>query len=486
MALLSLASRCAGASSALLVVAVLSTLSTPAHAQQYKSIPLKIQPAQAKVMAPKVATIFRQNGALAAADQKILDDFFTYYFSAMTSPAPDQLAQLAKMRKDLFQLYLNVANGADAPREHVMGLSIKAMKSIAKGNFHPAVRYNATLILGQLDKTPGRTGAGGGTPPVPLPAATAALVELLEAAAADPAAVAPPVVVGALVGLDRHTRLGVDPTLADKITAAALAVATSGEAPEGVSESVHSWMQALAARVVANQSAKGLAAPSHAALVKLVSDDKMVLDDRCLIAESIKTPMYQNVQGVNIDEMAAAIGALAKDVLADETKKAEGYLKKSGIDDTGGAPGAFNMPAPGGFGGGMEMGRGGFGGGFGGGMGAGGLAALDDTTPHYEKRRMLNRILAIRSAANALAAAGSPELKERLDALTKPIGQVADEAVKPKATDAEVVDSVLKLAKEVNGLVADWKPAAGGAPAAEPAAPAEPAAEPPAEAAAGN
>lgn len=485
MALFISALRRASRSWALLAaMALIAAPSLDATAQQYKSIPLNIQPAQANVLKAKVPLILRNPGAPAGADLKTLNDFFTYYYSAMTSSAPDQLALLSKTRKDLFQLFLNVPNGAPAPREHVMGLTIKAMKAIAKGNYHPAVRYNATLILGQLDKTPPKMGANA-APPVPLSTATAALVELLDAAAADPAAVAPPVVVGALVGLERHTRLGADPALADQITKAALAAAANEEAPEGVSASVHSWTRALAGRVLANQFAKGLTPAAHESLVKLVLDKKLILDDRCLVVEAIKTPMYKGAQGVKIDEMVAAVGDLAKDVLADETKKAKGYLDKSGIGGAGVDPSAFGGPG-GGFGGGGgyrgEMGRG-----MGGGFEGGGLAALDDTTPHYEKRRMLDRLLAVRDAANALAAAGSPELKTRLDQLTKPIQQVADEAVKPKATDAGVVGSVLELAEEIDRVVADWGPnPAGAAPADEPAEVDPPAGKAPPTAAAGN
>jgi len=487
MALLTLAPRGAVRASTLLVALFLGTLlAKQAPAQQYKSIPSKTQPAQAKAMAPKVATLFRQGGALSDADKATLNEFFTYYFSAMTSPAPERLGQLAKLRKNLFQLYLNVPNATPEAREFVIDLSIKAAKAIAKKpNLHPAVRYNAALVLGQLDKTPGRTGAGA-APPAPLPAATAALVELLDAAAADPQAIVPPVVVGALVGLERHTKLGADPALAEKITNAALAVAASQDPPEGVSDAVHSWTKALAGRILANQSTQGLAPPTHQALVALVKDEDMILDDRCQVADAITSPMYKQAQGVNIDEMVLALGLLTRDILADEIKKAEGYLRKSGIGDSAANMGAFAAPMPGaGFGGAM----GGMGGEFGmsGGGFGGGLAALDDTTPRYEKRRMLSRILAIRSAADALAAAGSPELKTRLEAITKPIRIVADDAVKPKATDAGVVEAVLDLADELNRVVATWGAApADAAPADDPALPADaPAAEPPIEAAAG-
>ncbi len=142
---------------ALLTVLALGTALSPlAVAQQYKPIPLRITPAQANVLRPKVASILRQPGAPAADELTTLDDFFTYYYSAMTDPQPEQLALLSKSRKDLFQQFLNLPNGGAPAHDHVLDFTVKAMKSIAKGNYHPAARYNAALILGQLDKTPAR------------------------------------------------------------------------------------------------------------------------------------------------------------------------------------------------------------------------------------------------------------------------------------------------------------------------------------------
>ena len=65
--------------------------------------------------------------------------------------------------------------------------------------YHPAVRYNAVLIIGMLDKTY----AAPGRPPVPLPEGFVKLHTILDAAVKGKQ-VAPFLVVGALVGLQRH------------------------------------------------------------------------------------------------------------------------------------------------------------------------------------------------------------------------------------------------------------------------------------------
>jgi hypothetical protein len=206
----------------------------------------------------------------------------------------------------------------------------------------------------------------------------------------------------------------------------------------------------------------------------------MRLDVRCAVAETIKTPMYQGAQGVNIDEAAAALGALARDVLAAEAEAGEEYQSEI-VPEADLRSGSFggDFGRGGGYG---EFGRGGGYGEFGrGGDFGGGLAALENEGPRYEKRRMLDRISAIIACGTALAGAGSDELKARMNDLVGPMTEVTEESAKANATDADVAAAVIELAADVNRLVKGWNAAA--APAEAPAA--EPAAEP-AEAAPGN
>ena len=80
-------------------------------------------------------------------------------------------------------------------------MTFKAMGEIvgAHAPAHPAVRYNAILIIGQLDRnTPERQ------PPEPLPAAEAA-DGIVNSATTDKR-FPPSVILGAIIGLDRHAQ----------------------------------------------------------------------------------------------------------------------------------------------------------------------------------------------------------------------------------------------------------------------------------------
>jgi hypothetical protein len=469
----------------LVAVALAAMAIRPAVAQQYSVIQPKINAKEANVLSGKVATILRDAQPPNDAAKTDLNAFFNdYHFRVMTSTDPVQLGALGATREQLFTRYINTAKSQQA-RDYLNGITLKAMGVLAKGNYHPAVRYNAALIIGQLDEQ-----AGG----KPIPAATEALLGMMENDQFNKVPVPTAVKVAALVGLQRHTKLGVDAALGDRITKAALAVADREQPPEDTNAKVYGWVRRQAARVLANQFAKGLTPPVHDSFVRMIGDDKTDVDDRCGVAQLLQPPMIQGAQGLDLDSMALALGELAKKVLDVERKDAEEYIDKVVGDPSLAAGGGAGFG--GGFGGGrggeaMYGGRGGEYGGRGMGMA---MAMIDDTTPHYEKRRMIDRTLAIASAADAVAAGGSDELKQRLTQFATAIRTVAETAA---STEQEMTISqdVVALAQDVDKMVAAWAPAAE-APAAEQGdeielpgevpAPAGPAAEAPATAAGGN
>lgn len=436
---------------------------------QYDSIAPQINAAQAAQLVAKVTSVMRAPQA-APADLKVIDEYFIkYFFPMMTSDDPEQLAALIENKEKLLRQFINIRGVTPAAQKYLIDRTAAVMRAVASGakgkNYHPAVRYNAALILGQLDQA----AAAGGNPPVPLAAATGDLLGLLEGET-----IPTPVKVAALVGLERHTRFGADAQYADRIAKSVLAIATSKKAPEDASTGAFDWTRCLAARVLVNQFAKGgMTAPVHNALVELIGSKQLNMDDRCKVAEALSATMYEGAQGVDAEPMVRALGQLAQDVLATEGKDAQKY-----IDAMLGGGAAFSIPMEGGRGGGggggIYGGRGG-GGGYGrggelGGRGGGFGGEFDPTAmeaeqgPRYERRRLLDRILAICAGGRATSGGASDEVKQQIDALVTPLQDTADFAASKDAGDAEVTDMVVELATEVNRVVGSW----GGA--AEPAA----------------
>lgn len=438
---------------ALVVTALAALAAQRTAAQAYVQDKATLAANEAQQLRGKVAAILRDASAPAAASLKTVDDYFNgYYFPMMTSNNADQLGKLADARKVLFIQYINVAKSQGA-RDHLIGLTLKAAQKQSIGNYHPAVRYNAALILGQLDQTP----AAGNTAPKPLPAATKSLQVLLDLDQVKNVPITSAVKIAALVGLERHTRLGVDAESAPAITKSVLAIANRSEPPADITADVNNWMRCQAAGVLINQSAAGVTPEINDALVNLVGGTELGLDDRCRVAEMLKPTLYAGAQGVDPDAMAMAIGKLAKAVLAEERKKAQEY-QDAMVDDPNFGGGGFG----GGFGGGRG-GRGGFGGGRGG--FGGGMTPMEDTGPHYERRRLVDRLMAVHIAAEAVSANGSEELKQRVTQLVEVIKEAADKAANDKTIELEVADLVVELARSVNGIVNGWS--ADAAPAEE-------------------
>ncbi|MCC6492023.1 MAG: hypothetical protein IT424_03270 [Pirellulales bacterium] len=431
---------------ALLAVASAVALAGGASAQQYDQIKPRIDIKQFNAASGKVAVILRDATTLDAASTKELDDFFVgYLYSSMTSTDPVELGLLQEKRGQLFTRYLNNAR-SQAARDYVTDVTLKAMSALSKGNYHPAVRYNAVLILGQLEGEPGK----------PLAGATEALLAVLQNdkfkdSKGREIEVPTAVKVGALVGLQRHLSRGVDAKYAEPITKAALAVATREKAPEDVSATVYGWVRRQAAQVLAQQFAQGLTPEVNQAFVQIIGSDANDLDDRCGVAELLTPPMYE---GKNLDTqaMAQALGKLAQDVLAVESKEADEYLDE--VTASGGI-----MPG-GGFGGGYGRGYEG-GGGYGRGLEGMSFDPAADLGPKYEKRRMMDRAKAIVAAAQAVSTGSPEELQGRLRQLAAAISAVIDTAA--TATDAAIADAVFKLSTDVTQMVSSWAPAQGPA-----------------------
>jgi hypothetical protein len=409
-----------------MAVALVLSLTIPsALAQRYSVFTPKLNDKEAKSLW-RVTSQAVNNAAAFQTDKSKIDEYFMkYYFPLMTQYDPKNLGELGERREDLVK-WLREAKVPEA-QEHLTGLTLKAERIISRGNFHPAVRYNAALIVGLLDKEYATA------PPVPLPEGTLALLELLEQnefALKDKKVKVPASVkAAALVGLERHARFGISAEYTDRVTKASLAAIADTEPEEEVSKSVHHWMKCMAARVLVRQYAEGPTVEVQASLTGLISDDKMGLEDRCCAAELLEKINYQAAAGIDGTAAMLALGQLAQDVLEDEAKESEEFEKEA-----------------------LEKGptsnRGGF-----------GRLHSEDDGPKYPRRRLLNRLTCItrgsKSLANGLADEAKQNLHKLVDSLKPTISVVADK----DSGNLDIAGAVKDLKTEINALVNSWKPA---------------------------
>jgi hypothetical protein len=296
-----------------------------AWSQQYTTLPVD---EAAKGLRLKAAQ-FAKTRAGNSAD---LNNYITTYaLPKMTDSRPQGLSELSKLRYELFRDFVLAAEpGVQKLLTELLMTEMQKIAGNSGGQFHPSVRYNAVLIIGQLDSTyaDDRTQR----PAVPLPAANQLLTNLVKQGVAD-GKVPAHLVVGALVGLERHA--GVIGSLPAANQAATIDALTSlivaKELPLEVSSSVEQYMRLMAARGLAATKSLGNANKLHESLFGLINDEGVKLNIRCQVAELLPAmaEAYKNATGLDERQLTQGLLQLASDVCVDERQRAKDYEQKT-------------------------------------------------------------------------------------------------------------------------------------------------------------
>ena len=373
----------------------------------YSEIPL---PANSKLKPPIPPDVVAGNEAAAAADalrardrniaynnarkvlsnqipaddagKKILDEWYDGYF-LRSFTFPENLSELPEMRNTLLNKDLRTAKQAAAIthlRSQVQRFMTYYAQNAGKYNFHPAVRYNAMLVIGDLNLVEyGARYANNQKAMVPEPLPEA--LDLLISEYKSPTQI-DAVRVAALVGLDRHVKLELGRTerrispekkkvIVDEMVALLNAMPPATRSPEG-----HTWMQRRAIDILSALGMVGRYQEASTALERIVADKEAPISLRCTASEAL-AQWAPNVNKVDASTVSRNLGLIAVKACKDELdriaalvtqekemKMLRELIKKPNPAATGQFGGA------GGYGGGTEM----YGGGemSGGDMGAGG------------------------------------------------------------------------------------------------------------------
>jgi hypothetical protein len=424
----------------------LMILATPVWAQSYRQIKPRLTERDARVMKGTVDRAIRSQTGFGADAAAVTDYFMKYYFPKMTQTDPDSLAELGDRREDLFARFIRAAKHEQS-QTTLTDLSLTVATAISQGSYHPAVRYNAALILGNLDQKYAGGSRNDQTPPTPLPAATAGMLDLLEQEDFKGVKVHPSVQLGALLGLERHAQYGIASQHAQRVTKAALDILAQENSSEEISQDVHHWMKCRAASVLARQHREKPNAELQAAVNSLMTSEEIDLESRCFVAGLMKRLDYGKAEGMEPAANVAALGSLSQDVLKVEAKLADEYQQE--ILGEGGGGGGYGL-----FGG-----RGGGGGG--------------NDQPKYERRQLLSRLQSIYESGNSLAEGAPDDAKSQVQGLLDAMKPARLAARDKDKASLEIAEIVIQAAEDVDQVIKSWNQAAAPAPA--PAAPEEPA-----------
>lgn len=411
---------------AAIVCVSLIPLSTAAVAQQYQADDLDENAGKLKLLAKECV---RSQQRYLSDKPRFIEFFEKYYFPAMTRFSPDELGQMGRMRDELFSQFLWPAVDENMQRE-LTQLAFAKLQPVERNkgkNYHPAVRYNAILILGMLDSVY----PGAGQKEVPLKEATAEMT-LIVNAAGDGKRVPPFLVVGALIGLQRHAQLieNLDRATAESIPAAVLKLAGKDVTLPETDAKVAEWIRLQAAEVLTKLGNPGANGEVVAAFQKMIAGEttpKMSLDGRLQVAAMLGR---LKLEGAKIDAKttAEAVLELALTVADDEAKEAKSFTD-------------------------IQIQSGGFG--FGAGSsGKKSRVKFDPNTQEVtlDKRILLTRLTDLQAGLNALKTVAPADKQPTFDAVLAAVNPVLT-AAQGNETDIGITSAVEDMAKAVREAV---------------------------------
>jgi hypothetical protein len=186
-------------------------------------------------------------------------------------------------------------------------------------NYHPAVRVNAMLVIGNLNQ---RDPTSFGENPVPLPAAIPVLLQAI----ADENQV-DAVKVAALRGIIYHVTLGVaDPNVLNNQIVPAMIQLAASKVESGRSAEGHGWMRVLAIEALAAAGVLGDQqdpAKVPKLLAEIVAEKEAQMFTRCAAARALGKLRYPNGLGLDPVRLAVALGALATESTTAELERAK-------------------------------------------------------------------------------------------------------------------------------------------------------------------
>lgn len=209
----------------------------------------------------------RRNADTSSREWKIFKVYYTdYIFKRMTLPeARGELSEIVNdvILKDLARAQR--ANATAAPA--ILQWSIKEANDVASGNYHPAARINAAILLANLDEKPADNSSG--TPPTPSTATFAPLKKLWDDQN-NPDGVR----AAALQGLRRHVTYGFRGMKADdkKSLQTSMFQLLAAEPPAGRNPAAHGFLQRYAVDILYVLNDESSAQTLTNALIKLSSD----------------------------------------------------------------------------------------------------------------------------------------------------------------------------------------------------------------------
>lgn len=248
--------------------------------------------------------------------RKYLEQYLnTYTFAEMT--LPENVQRLPELRQLFFKKIWQAKDSAAYQAVNQITHDTMLLLFNPSKNFHPAVQYNAILLLGELDVAP-RTAGGRQEKPVAWPGALDWIIKCATATSLPDH-----IRAGALIGLKRQAEFGLTPNNRNSIADAALLVIQE-KMPQGGNREVHDWMRRRACEILGFAGVTGGANNVPNVLIAAMNDPQATLAFRCSAAQALGKLSYQGgALGIETAKLSSGLGDLALAICNDTKAKAK-------------------------------------------------------------------------------------------------------------------------------------------------------------------
>ena len=251
-----------------------------------------------RLLLNKIKPLLRE-GDFGEKEEALFDD----YFYRCAFPEWSLVAKRADLVNLRHRHRILLKNAKNPPaHKYLNKITLNFMSILAsteKGNFHPASRVNAMLLIGELNDVEDSKA------PRPM---TAALPKLI-ATVNDPKQL-DAVKVAAIVGIIRHGQ-------SKAITTPGARSAVGRPMLNLVqSKTADAWMRGQAAEVLGMLGSAAVAKD----LAAMAGDSSLLFSARCTAARALGRLNYRATRGVKADELAAALRQLLVDAVNAETR----------------------------------------------------------------------------------------------------------------------------------------------------------------------
>ncbi|MBN2021515.1 MAG: hypothetical protein JW809_01860 [Pirellulales bacterium] len=269
-------------------------------------------PVDEKLLSAQTEVNRMVRGGLVAGQEQRFDDFFRKYALPLWT-VEKNFPSLPKLRQSL-RNQLNWAR-TNSAYDRLNTLLLEELGKMANAaELHPAPRFNAIVMIGDLNVRPSATNQ----PAKPLPAALNVLLAAFEDEKQNDA-----VRMGAMLGIVRHATLGIDDEAAKRRAAAdMLALATTPEV-SGRTRDGHAWMRARAIGVLGQFKSPGQDGAVAKAMLAILDEPGAPFSVRAAAAQALGELDLTPQSGVGAVEAARALGRLARDACRDELEQCE-------------------------------------------------------------------------------------------------------------------------------------------------------------------